>query len=191
MKKLILTASLMVVAVAAFGQGQLIMNNNSATRLWEDRNNDGTTNGPTDSLWAGGPTSQVAVYGLAGSDQPAGSLVLQTTAQTNLFAAGLFAGGTRTLAIPAGPASVQVRAWSGSFPNYEAARAAALGGDLTVRTGSSSVLNITLLLPGPTPANGLVGAGLTSFGVAPVPEPSSIALGLLGLGAIVLFRRRK
>jgi MYXO-CTERM domain-containing protein len=32
--------------------------------------------------------------------------------------------------------------------------------------------------------------GLQAFTVG-VPEPSSIALGLLGLGAIVLFRRRK
>ncbi len=191
MKKLILTTSFMVAAFAAFGQGQLIMNNSSATRIWEDRNNDGTTNGPADSLWAAGAASRVAIYAMGGSNQPAASLVFQAGAMTNLFAPGLFAGGTRTLSLPEGPASVQVRAWSGSFPNFESARAAALGGDQTIRTGMSGKLNITLLLPGPTPPNSLVNAGLTPIVVAPVPEPSSIALGLLGLGAIALFRRRK
>ena len=34
-------------------------------------------------------------------------------------------------------------------------------------------------------------AGLESFTVNLVPEPSAIALGVLGLGALVLFRRRK
>src|SRR5687768_2282256 len=150
MKKLILSASLMIAAVTAFGQGQLIMANNSATRLWHDRDANGATNG-TDTLWAAGPTSQVAIYGLAGASQPEGSLVIQTGAITNLFSPGLFQGGTRTLAIPNGPASIQVRAWSGAFPTYEAAQAAALGGDPSVVTGRSSVLNMTLTLS-PTPA---------------------------------------
>jgi len=190
MKKLILTASLMVVAVAAFGQGQLIMNNAGPTRLFLDSNRDGATNG--EPFWAAGPTSQVAVYGLTGNGASEGSLVLQTTAMTNLFSPGLFAGGTRSLTIPAGPATVQVRAWSGAFPSYEAAQAAALGGDPSVVTGRSNPLNITLTLA-PTPPPSLVSAGLNQFGVSPavVPEPSSIALGLLGLGAVVLFRRRK
>ncbi len=33
--------------------------------------------------------------------------------------------------------------------------------------------------------------GLTSFNLHLVPEPSAIALGVLGLGALVMFRRRK
>jgi len=190
MKKLILTASLMVVAIAAFGQGQLVMNNGSTSRLWADRNNDGTTNGPADTLLPAGLNSQVAVYGLTGTGVGEGSLVLQSTAITNLFAPGTFAGGTRTIGIPAGPATVQIRAWTGAFPSYEAALIAAAGGDPSVLTGRSNPFNITLTLP-PTPPNTIIAAGLAPFVVSPVPEPSSIALGLLGLGAIVLFRRRK
>jgi len=188
MKKLILTASLMVMAVAAFGQGQLIMNNGSTTRISADTN----ANGTADFLLPAGATSQVAVYGLAGNGIAEGSLVLQSTAITNLFAPGTFAGGTRTIGIPAGPATIQIRAWTGAYPSYEAALLAGAGGDQSVLTGRSNPFNITLTLP-PTPPNTIISAGLNSFNAAPVvvPEPSSIALGLLGLGAIVLFRRRK
>lgn len=190
MKKLILTASLMIAAVAAFGQGQVNFANNNATRIWIDTDRDGTTNGPTDRLLDAGPNSQVAIYGLSGNGQPVGSLVIQTTAITNLLTPGFFLGGVRTLSLPTGPATLQVRAWTGSFPSFEAAQAAALGGTPGVVTGQSNPLNVTLTAS-PTPPPTLLGSGLNQFNVAPVPEPSSIALGLLGLGAIVLFRRRK
>ncbi len=188
MKKLILTASLMVAAVAAFGQGQVNFANNNATRIWADRDANGTTNG-ADTLLAAGPNSQVAIYGATGSGQPVGSLVIQTTAITNLLTPGFFLGGVRTLSLPTGPATLQVRAWTGSFPNYEAAAAAAVA-DPSIFIGMSNPLNVTLTTP-PSPPPTLLGSGLNQFNVAPVPEPSSIALGLLGLGAIVLFRRRK
>jgi len=163
MKKLILAASLMVVAVTAFGQGQLIMANNSATRIWADRGGDGTTNGVGDTLLASGSASQVAIYALTGSGVAEGSLVLQSTAITNLFSPGLFAGGTRTLGVPAGPATVQIRAWTGAYASYELALIAGAGGDTSVLTGRSNPLNITLTTS-PTPAPPLTGAGLNQFG---------------------------
>jgi MYXO-CTERM domain-containing protein len=37
----------------------------------------------------------------------------------------------------------------------------------------------------------LVGAGLKAIYVGPCPEPSSLGLGILGIGALFLLRRRK
>jgi hypothetical protein len=110
---------------------------------------------------------------------------------TNLTAPGIFFGGTRTLpGFPAGAAiGVQVRAWltTGSFPDYATAVAGEPGGLF----GWSNVFPVTPSAPPAGPPN-LVASGLQPFTIgAVVPEPSSIALGLLGLGAIALFRRRK
>jgi len=185
MKKLILSIALVIGATAAFGQGELVFNNNTATKI-----TNGVPGTPGIQAWAAGPNSLVAIYGLAGNGQPASSLVFQPSGVTNLFAAGLFAGGQRSIAIPAGPATIQIRAWSGSaYANYEAATAGRLGGDNTVVQGQSNPFNMNLVASG-TPGNP-TSAGLNQFNVTGVPEPSSIALGLLGLGAIALFRRRK
>lgn len=181
MKKLILTASLMLTVTAAFGQGEVVMNNSAATAIRDQRF--GTN-------WAVAPDHTVALYGATGAGSSESSLALQPTAVTNLFLPGRFIGGTRVLSLPTGPATLQIRAWSGSFPTFEAAELAANGGNPNVLIGRSGLLNATLTT-GATPPPTLLGSGLTTFQVAPVPEPSSIALGLLGLGAIVLFRRRK
>ena len=56
----------------------------------------------------------------------------------------------------------------------------------------ANVLAVTFDLTPVLPGLGLVTTPDVGFEIAPVvPEPSSIALGLLGLGAIALFRRRK
>jgi len=82
---------------------------------------------------------------------------------------------------PGGPATVQVRAWAGNFASYEEAVAG------NGRFGSSNLLPLpTTGLPPGTPPN-LVGL----LGFQLVPEPSTIALGVLGLGSLLLFRRKK
>jgi hypothetical protein len=42
----------------------------------------------------------------------------------------------------------------------------------------------------PSPTDTLM-VNMRAFSVVPVPEPSTVALGVLGLGALLLFRRRK
>lgn len=118
----------------------------------------------------------------------------QVGAAANVVNPGLFIGGTRTITevTPGTAVLLQVRAWSASFATYEEAYNAGLAGNGSVLVGASRLMNVPLgggSLPTPT----LVAqGGLTSFSVSPVPEPSMIALSLLGgLGAMVLLRRRK
>jgi hypothetical protein len=89
---------------------------------------------------------------------------------------------------------VQVRAWSKSGgATYEAAFQAALTETVpTIKLGVSNPIQIALggdnLVPPATPAN-LVGLQPFSVNYAIIPEPSILALGLLG-GAACLLRRR-
>lgn len=188
MKKTI--ALLLLVGSSAFlsAQGTFTFNNNTATRI-------------TNSLTSAGASVNVAAYYSANTNvvasQDGSSLQIAANSLTNTLATGTFIGNTRFIpGIDGGIAiAMQVRAWSGAFTTYEAALAAALV-DGTTLVGRSAVFYIPALGGGPgnIPTPAIFGAGrLNQFNVGPavIPEPSSIALGVLGLGAIALFRRKK
>ena len=184
MKTLLLSALLLAATTSAFAQGFLIFQNSSTTTI---------TNNCTGLPAEGGPAqddTQVGLYlGTVGT--PVGSL--QLVAQTNFNNPGRFSGGTRQIdTVAPGNVTVQVRAWLAStvYPTYEAAYAGAIGGDGSVLLGASAPFNMNMVGVGGVPLS-IAANGLTPFNISPVPEPSSIALGLLGLGAVALFRRRK
>jgi hypothetical protein len=196
MKKLLLLAAIGLVAVAnSFGQGTLIFNNNAQAAFNLTTNN---ATGDAPGVMSGTGRYRVGLYASTNLAATAGSLELVGLA-TNTALAGKFNGGS-AFVLPAGyPTSQQIvfqlRAWSlGAGTSFAEALTAAAADPLNVALGTSP-LGTT------TPGGGLVQAGalfgttpglLTSgFVVAPIPEPSTIALGLLGLGAIALFRRRK
>lgn len=85
-----------------------------------------------------------------------------------------------------GTAVFQVRAWSGSSASYAAALTApgALVGKSTLFTVAG--LGNPLASPSTLPA----ALNMPGFTVAPVPEPSVIVLGILGVGALLLRRRK-
>jgi len=193
MKKLLLAAFCLGTTFSVLAQGTLNFQNNIATR---------TTNANGTGFPPAGSSAYSAGLWWGASGTPEASLQLLpaasggVTSTWNANSAGLFQGGLATFPVPGGtPVALQVRVWQNSFPDYQTALAQ--GGI----AGKGPLQQITLGnapgVPLPTPPADLVaptGAGdtpLTRFAVAPVPEPSSIALGLLGLGAIVLFRRRK
>jgi hypothetical protein len=179
MKKLLVILGATMIASVAFGQGGILINNNNAKKITLP---DGTTGVPV-----GTP---VGLYLVDAGAAPGvgGSLAVSTTVN---LAPGILNSGT--VQVPGQPAgstiNVQVRAWSVGHASYEAAFAT---GDGNVLAGSSTTFSIGPLsaFPAPGPATGTA-PGWTTFSVTPVPEPSTIALGLLGLGAIALFRRRK
>lgn len=180
MKKLLLLSGLMVAALGAYAQGVVNFANGAAG-----------VSAPIDdgrqspAVRAAGPGFQAQLYvGPAGTLNQALLTTNGVAGTPQPFAAtpaGFFFGGTRAIAGSAEGTilTMQVRAWATSAgTSWEAAGPAA--------RGESNLIQVSLGGVGPVP-NML---GLQSF-IIGIPEPSSIALGLLGLGAIVLFRRRK
>jgi hypothetical protein len=181
-----------VASLSAYGQGSVNFANATASRVVL-QNADGTTTfvpvGPrftAELVFAPDGTS-------AGEFQFAATRVGGTT--TFGPVAGLFSGGGRTatgVVPPGGFGLFQVRVWetgTGGALDYNTAVLSGQG-----FAGQSGILRVDTGDPTTTPpgtATALTASGLTSFIVSPVPEPSTIALGLLGVGTLLMLRRRK
>lgn len=122
-----------------------------------------------------------------------GSLVQLGTFATIAGLPGFFTGGTRTTGVATAPGAMgtfQARAWSAAFASYEDAISMGVPG--THFAGKSTVFNSNTGgqgSPAAPPVN--LAPVIPVVSVSPVPEPSVIALSVLGLGALLLFRRRK
>ena len=191
MKKLLLVCTLFLAAVTTYGQGQVFFANDSTTRF--------TTNGGAGKV---GNLTGLNTYRIGMYTAPAGTvnealftLTATATNSSSPIAPGQFSypESPYTFAANNGTAiAVQIRAWSlAAGATYEAAVAT---GNPNYYGGKTAIGAVTPAVGGAAPPS-LFGAGavFTSGVVLTplVPEPSSIALGLLGLGAIALFRRRK
>jgi hypothetical protein len=178
MKKLLLLTTLVVGTMVSMAQqGAVTFGNSAGTPL---RASNGTNINAT-----------VALYGSTATNLASDSTLTQLGATVNTFTPGLFAGGARNIGNPGDLVTLQVRAWTGGFATWDLAQAAAL---------ANPNVYLTVVRPmwqqitggGTNPTQPITGAGrFAGATLEPIPEPSSIALGLLGLGAIVLFRRRK
>jgi hypothetical protein len=202
MKKLLLLAVLGLTAVSAMAQGRVEFRNTASTSYNVTTNSfdlsspgvmtsnslaqyriglyaSPTTGATSNSLTLISLITNSASPGLVGKIFGANPLVLST-------AAGYSAGS---------PITFQIRAWSfAGGLTWDEAFIAANSGNLDAAIGASAIGTATPTAA-PSAAGPLFGTttGLLSSGfeIRPVPEPSSIALGLLGLGAIALFRRKK
>lgn len=174
-KTLVIALAASLVAIGVQAQGTVSFANSAATRITLFESGDPAPTG-----------TAVGLYWGTSSDEA--GLALGPTA--NLIAPGIFVAGTR--AIAGAPENsmiwVQVRAWSGAFDNYEDAFNS---GDPSVLEGKSNIFQVPTG-GGVNPPGVLTGTGrLEAFTVQPVPEPSTIALGLLGLAGLLAIRRRK
>jgi len=122
------------------------------------------------------------------------SFVQSATFRTTASTAGFFIAPTAAQNVPGttagGSGTFQLRAWDnrgGTITTWAAALA-----DPAVAHGSSALFTPSFPLGGltspPTTPPGL--QGLTSFNLTLVPEPGVVALGVLGLGALLLRRRK-
>jgi hypothetical protein len=198
MKKLLLLATLLGVTASAFAQGTIRFANTGSPagfdfRLW--------TNNATltaSNLMSGAGRYRIGLYGSSDSSASEGSLTLIASV-LNSPAAGIFSGGD-PYRVPNGyaastPFRFQLRAWSvAGGASYEEATTASLLDPLNIALGKSD-LGLVTLGGGTVQQAALFGTSVgqlsRGFEIKPVPEPSSIALGLLGLGAIAMFRRKK
>jgi hypothetical protein len=220
MKKLTLTTIALLVAISAFPQGQITLNNREAGvllapiygvipgRETEQLRGNTATGLPTGNQTygaaplLGGSGFTFALWGGA-SDSSLQQALATTTGNTTSFRTGatptgFTLAGSPVVQIPGVPAGqtarLQVRVWDnmgGTITSWDAALAAGTA------TGTSAIFTSRTL--GGTAPDGSIFIpptalfGMESFNLAvPVPEPSTIALGILGgLGTLVLIRRRK
>lgn len=184
MKKLAILASCFV-AVAAMAQGTVNFANGAAGVNAPISDPAGARLNGTAyvaQLWAGSSATSLA---------PVGAVVAFRTGT----GAGYFLGGERVIpgVAAGGTAFVQVRAWSAAGgTTWESAAAnptAQVGwsGGVWNPTAAASPFQVTVG-GGTLPPGNLV--GLTSFNLVNVPEPATLALGVLG-GLALLIRRRK
>jgi hypothetical protein len=175
MKKLILAAAAVMVSVAAFAQGQVTFNNRvsgvvDARVTFADGANAGQGVGA-------GYTAQ-----LFGSADGANLVALNpsTTFRTSSAAAQGYVNGV-VVDVP------------GITPGNKATLVLRVFDSSSTQVGASAPFTITLGGGLSTPANmeGLAAFTVTAGGGGPIiPEPSTIALAALGIGALLLRRRK-
>lgn len=195
MKKLTVTLASVLVCISAYSQGTVTFANiGSGTAI---------SNLLTGAALPSGSTFRAALYWLPdGATTPnaadfdaAGQTAILLPNTTTFALAGQFNAGTRTAPV-AGASTLwfQVRAWEVAFGDtYDAAlrNTTPIGGRLAL-LGTSNPIRVKTGDPANNiPAGSLVNSGLKGFYVVPVPEPSVIGLGILGVGALLVLRRRK
>ena len=190
MKKLLVIIAAGMLSAAAFADGQLVF----STKVGSNPNapvslQNTPTKGPGTLTGGEAATAELFMVSLDGvtKNVSIGTSPFRTESDAaSKYVNGpvITVPGSRGGGDPNGaPSSVTLvfRAWQTSFGSYDASIAANVG-------GTSSPFTITLGGGTLTPAN-LTGL-TTGFTYQQIPEPSTIALGLLGAAAL-LIRRRK
>jgi len=164
----------MMVAAAAYGQGQFLFNTHDVAF---GNNVTFTLNGALatgSDLWvdvlAGKDAASLAVVGDKLPLNRTGAGAGYTNPFSGIYTVAGMAGGS--------VATVGYRAYQGA--SFAAATAKS-----DLQTASST---ITLSEPPTPPGEVLLGA--KAVGIVTVPEPGTLALGLLGLGSLLAIRRR-
>jgi len=128
----------------------------------------------------------------AGSSQPLSALALTGPVETGFYTggdAGLWLASIgETTGVPAGPATVAIAAWVNNGVNGAATTLGQAQAD-GYAWGISALGNVTLAPAPNIPVE--FPAAVTSFSLGVVPEPSTIALGVIGASAFLLRLRRK
>lgn len=163
------------------GQGQSAFANNPVVPIFYE-----------DSGEPAGPEVTVGLYYSGDSGATQDELLLGAT--TQVITSGIFNNGGQpvTLPLPIGSRYiVEIRAWTGGFGSFE--EALIQGDPGTDQAGGSGILLPLVLGGGASPAPNLFSnGGLGSIALTPVPEPSTMWLGIMGsLLTVGLLRRRK
>jgi hypothetical protein len=179
MKKLIIALAALMVSIAAYGQGQFVFNNRIGTEVQARFINAAVDPSTGASSSIGSPDWTVQLFGGPTGTPVAQLVALDPAGTTFRGAAGTAAAGFVTGVTPTVPGVaiggsadvlVKVLGPNGFSQNFGPFTVTGLGGGTT------------------TPPNLQLG---TSPLLVNVPEPTTLALGALGLGALLMFRRRK
>lgn len=187
-KSALICAALLAAAVSVHAQGTVIFGNAAASGV---TNIGGLRATSTTPIWIGlYYNTDIAATGAAGP--VADNWLLSTPAIRIGPVQGVFSGGTRTLngVLTGARVAFQVRLWDNAYADWNAAADAGLN----ARHYAVSPVMLLNLGGGSTPAPLITtDGGFPGLQMLPiVPEPSTLALGLLGaVGTLVLFRRRR
>lgn len=188
MKKLLVLALTLVTGISVYAQGRFAWSTVtvSTPSLLISTNMGGVT-----GLAGGGAGAYYyAIFTGAAASSISPSLMPTFMATNHGTLAGRFASGTISGAAAATP--FQVRGWSSSL-GADWAQVAPVWMQALGFFGTSALGTVTpTVAPTPAPTIWGTGAGqVTGFEMVFVPEPSTIALGALGLVGLFFIRRRK
>ena len=194
MKRLFTTVSALLITLDLAAQGVVNFSNHPASdaeKVWF-----GDYFNPQNAgLAPVGSAYQVALYYdplVRASTTDAAFIQIGAPANFGLLGVlpGVFGGGNRTIPVGnGGVVNFQVRGWATAFgSNYEQAFARGVG------VGRSAIFRMDTAV-GAEPVMGVKGTGTFTTGwtgfIIWIPEPPPIALGLVGIGAVLLLSRRR
>jgi len=200
MKKILVIAMLSLGVTYGFSQGQVSFKNSDPYTTTAPTAANGHADRLvyyTDNTPLSGTNWYAQLYYATGSGVAASSLHIISGDAPSKFrpvtqSDGIWAGSVKTFSDVASgqTATLQVRVWDGSlYQNYaSAADPTSLPAGPHI-TGESATFNFTAGSALNIPS--LYMEGLQSFTLHAAPEPSTIALGLLGAASLLVVRRRK
>jgi len=170
MKKALVAIAALLISVSAYAQGQVNFNTHVGT-------------GATATVDARifNPDGSAATIGfgqlfIVNADTSLTPLTPIAAFRTTTAGAGYINGGSATAPVGAGTYNLLLRAWQGTAGSTY---------DTAAVKGQSGTISVTLT-EAPNLPNDL--AGLQGFTMT--PEPTTMALGALGLGALLFYRRK-
>jgi len=176
MKKVLLTAFAVMASLSLYGQGSVTFGNDATALVKLDK---------ADGSAIANATANTYCVGLWWAPVGSSTFTYIENSKTTLGpVGGRFTGGTKVIDTVAGGATVQlqVRGWETSAASFDASQAKGISSTFSYVTGNPNVT------PAVIPATMMV-QGFTGLTIV-VPEPSTIALGLMGLAGLFLLRRR-
>jgi hypothetical protein len=196
MKKALIALAAIATSASALAQGTITFFNNNIINpttgatyragVFQDNAPDVVNDPKGDSTIGAGAGFTVGLFLASNLTQPLGTATFRTTSAQEVFAT------TQDLVVtgvpPGSTANLVVRAWSTAAGSYDAARNIP-GAQYGEQAFTSKALGGTN--PNPPPPSFFTPdmAPFTGFEMeTTIPEPSTIALGALGIGALLLRR---
>jgi len=191
MKKLATLAALLAGIGFAYSQGSVSFNNNGVAVGGDHDVYNGDPVGGTKLVG----TNYVAelYFGAAGTAEASLTPLAASISKfriTSTSSPGTWSG--KTVTLPMGgvgnpPIVLEVKVWDITLASsYEQAVAGGLG-----KVGASGEFTFTQILSSPPATTDNQMVTMPAFAINPVPEPSAIALSVMGVAGLLLIRRRK